>query len=46
MQQIKAKTENGSVQENRYDAEGLRFELLENGKHTTSRGGKGTIQIQ
>ena len=27
-------TENGSVQENRYDVEGLRFELLENGKHT------------
>ena len=28
-------TENGSVQENRYDAEGLRFELLENGRRTS-----------
>ena len=27
-------TEDGQVQENRYDAEGLRFELLENGKRT------------
>jgi len=32
--QTKVKTENGSVQENRYDAENLRFELLENGKRT------------
>ena len=28
-------TETGSVQENRYDAEGLRFELLENGRRTS-----------
>jgi len=28
-------TENGNVQENRYDAEGLRFELLENGRRTS-----------
>ena len=27
-------TESGSVQENRYDSEGLRFELLENGNRT------------
>ena len=27
-------TEDGQIQENRYDAEGLRFELLENGKRT------------
>ncbi len=30
-QQVKVETENGSVQENRYDAENLRYELLENG---------------
>ena len=28
-------TENGRVQENRYDAENLRFELLENGRRTS-----------
>lgn len=28
-------TENGNVQENRYDAEGLRFERLENGRRTS-----------
>lgn len=28
-------TENGDVQENRYDAEELRFELLENGRRTS-----------
>ena len=28
-------TETGNVQENRYDAEGLRFELLENGRRTS-----------
>ena len=33
-QQTKVETEDGHVQENRYDAEGLRFELLENGKRT------------
>lgn len=33
-QQTKVETENGNVQENRYDAEGLRFELLENGRRT------------
>ena len=27
-------TEDGSIQENRYDAESLRFELLENGRKT------------
>ena len=32
--QIKIETENGIVQENRYDVENLRFELLENGKRT------------
>ena len=31
-QQTKVETENGSVQENRYDAENLRYELLENGR--------------
>ncbi|MDE7208038.1 MAG: hypothetical protein K2N90_12940, partial [Lachnospiraceae bacterium] len=30
--QTKVETENGNVQENRYDVENLRFELLENGK--------------
>ncbi len=34
-QQMKVETENGSVQENRYDAENLRFELLENGRKTS-----------
>ena len=34
-QQIRVETETGSVQENRYDAEGLRFELLENGRRTS-----------
>ena len=33
-QQTKVETESGEVQENRYDVEGLRFELLENGKRT------------
>ena len=28
-------TESGNVQENRYDAENLRFELLENGRRTS-----------
>lgn len=32
-QQTRVETEDRQVQENRYDAEGLRFELLENGKH-------------
>lgn len=32
--QTKVETENGSVQENRYDVEGMRYELLENGNHT------------
>ena len=34
-QQTGVETETGSVQENRYDAEGLRFELLENGRRTS-----------
>ena len=34
-QQTRVETENGNVQENRYDAEGLRFELLENGRRTS-----------
>ena len=34
-QQTKVETENGDVKENRYDAESLRFELLENGKRTS-----------
>ena len=34
-QQTRVETENGRVQENRYDAENLRFELLENGKRTS-----------
>ena len=34
-QQTKVETENGDVQENRYDAENLRFELLENGRKTS-----------
>ena len=34
-QQIRVKTETGNVQENRYDAEGLRYELLEKGKCTS-----------
>ena len=34
-QQTRVETETGSVQENRYDAEGLRFELLENGRRTS-----------
>ena len=33
-QQTRVETETGNVQENRYDAEGLRFELLENGRRT------------
>lgn len=33
-QQTRVETENGSVQENRYDVENLRFELLENGRKT------------
>ena len=34
-QHTRVETETGSVQENRYDAEGLRFELLENGRRTS-----------
>ncbi len=34
-QQTRVEMENGSVQENRYDAENLRFELLENGRRTS-----------
>ena len=34
-QQTRVETETGSVQENRYDSEGLRFELLENGRRTS-----------
>ena len=34
-QQTRVEIENGNVQENRYDAEGLRFELLENGRRTS-----------
>ncbi|MDE6420827.1 MAG: hypothetical protein K2K87_09910 [Lachnospiraceae bacterium] len=33
-QQTKVETETGNVQENRYDVENLRFELLENGRCT------------
>ena len=33
-QQTRVETENGSVQENCYDAENLRYELLENGRKT------------
>ena len=32
--QVKVETEEGGVQESRYDTEGLRYELLENGKRT------------
>ncbi len=34
-QQTKVETEGGNVQENRYDVENLRFELLENGRQTS-----------
>ena len=34
-QQTKVETESGNVQENRYDVENLRFELLENGRQTS-----------
>lgn len=34
-QQTKIVTETGNKQENRYDAEGLRYELLENGRRTS-----------
>lgn len=34
-QQTRVETETGNVQENRYDAEGQRFELLENGRRTS-----------
>ncbi len=34
-QQTKVETETGNVQENRYDVENLRFELLENGRRTS-----------
>ncbi len=34
-QQTRVETETGNVQENRYDAEGLRYELLENGRRTS-----------
>ena len=53
-QQTKVENEDGSIQENRYDAENLRFELLENGRksgfvyhngellHEEGREGQGT----
>ncbi len=34
-QQTQVETETGKVQKNRYDAEGLRYELIENGKRTS-----------
>ena len=34
-QQTRVKIETGNIQENRYDAEGLRYELLENGRRTS-----------
>ena len=34
-QQTRVETESGNVQENRYDAENLRFELVENGRRTS-----------
>ena len=33
-QQTQAETETGKVQKNKYDAEGLRYELIENGRRT------------
>ena len=33
-QQTRIETEDGRIQENRYDAESLRYDLIENGKHT------------
>ena len=33
-QQTRIETEDGRIQENRYDAEGLRYDLIENGKRT------------
>lgn len=33
-QQTKMESESGNVQENRYDVENLRFELLENSRKT------------
>ena len=42
-QQIKVKTENDSVQENRYDTENLRYELLENGRKTGFVNHKGEL---
>ena len=34
-QQIRIETETGNIQENRYDSEGLRYELLEDGRRTS-----------
>ena len=34
-QQTRVETETGNIQENQYDAEGLRYELLENGRRTS-----------
>ena len=34
-QQTRVETETGNVQENWYDSEGLRYELLENGRRTS-----------
>ena len=34
-QQTQVETETGNIQKNRYDAEGLRYELIENGRHTS-----------
>lgn len=34
-QQTRVETETGNIQENRYDSEGLRYELLENGRRTS-----------
>ena len=34
-QQTQVETETGSIQKNRYDSEGLRYELLENGRRTS-----------
>ena len=33
-QQTRIETEDGRIQENKYDAEGLRYDLIENGKRT------------
>jgi RHS repeat-associated protein len=34
-QQTQVETETGNIQKNRYDAEGLRYELIENGRRTS-----------